>query len=107
MFVSKSLIACCRHVYDQRWWLLEIALLLVKCTYNNNYLSSIVITSLRHCMEGCVGIQLVGLRTKEIKSMKVQWKHRSVEEAIRETEKDMQDNYPLLFSDSSTTLPLL
>jgi len=61
MFVSKSLITCCRHVYDQLWWLLRITLLLVKCTYNNNYHSSIVITSLRHCIEGDVGIQFVGL----------------------------------------------
>jgi len=53
----KSLITCCRHVYDQLWWLLGISLLLVKCTYNNNYQSSIVMTSLRPCMGGCVGIQ--------------------------------------------------
>ncbi|WMV49796.1 hypothetical protein MTR67_043181 [Solanum verrucosum] len=34
------------------------------------------------------------LRTKEIKSVKVQWKHRLVEEATWETEKDMRDKYP-------------
>ncbi|KAK4733868.1 hypothetical protein R3W88_008129 [Solanum pinnatisectum] len=34
------------------------------------------------------------LRTKEIKSMKVQWKHCPVEEATWETEKDMRDKYP-------------
>lgn len=37
------------------------------------------------------------LRTKEIKSLKVQWKHRLVEEATSETEKDMRDKYPQLF----------
>ncbi|WMV54571.1 hypothetical protein MTR67_047956 [Solanum verrucosum] len=34
------------------------------------------------------------LRTKEIKSVKVQWKHRPVEEATWETEKDIRDKYP-------------
>ncbi|XP_049372889.1 uncharacterized protein LOC125837867 [Solanum verrucosum] len=34
------------------------------------------------------------LRTKEIKSVKVQWKYRPVEEATCETEKDMRDKYP-------------
>ncbi|WMV30787.1 hypothetical protein MTR67_024172 [Solanum verrucosum] len=34
------------------------------------------------------------LRAKEIKSVKVQWKHRPVEEATWETEKDMRDKYP-------------
>ncbi|WMV32693.1 hypothetical protein MTR67_026078 [Solanum verrucosum] len=43
------------------------------------------------------------LSTKEIKSMKVQWKHRPVEEASWETEKDMQDKYPQLYVDSGTT----
>ncbi|WMV09587.1 hypothetical protein MTR67_002972 [Solanum verrucosum] len=47
------------------------------------------------------------LRTKEIKSVKVQWKQRPVEEATRETEKDMRDKYPQLFDDSGTTLPSL
>lgn len=37
------------------------------------------------------------LRTKEIKSLKVQWKHRLVEEATSETEKDMRDKYLQLF----------
>ncbi|WMV46816.1 hypothetical protein MTR67_040201 [Solanum verrucosum] len=32
------------------------------------------------------------LRTKEIKSVKVQWKHRPVEEATWEIERDMRDN---------------
>ncbi|WMV50277.1 hypothetical protein MTR67_043662 [Solanum verrucosum] len=47
------------------------------------------------------------LRTKEIKSVKVQWKHRPIEKATCETKKDKQDKYPQLFNDSSTTLPLL
>lgn len=34
------------------------------------------------------------LSTKEIMSMKVQWKHRPVEEATLEIEQDMQDKYP-------------
>ncbi|XP_015169420.1 uncharacterized protein [Solanum tuberosum] len=40
------------------------------------------------------------LRTKEIKFVKVQWKHFPVEEATWEVEKDMQDKYPQLFADS-------
>ncbi|WMV19919.1 hypothetical protein MTR67_013304 [Solanum verrucosum] len=39
------------------------------------------------------------LRTKEIKSVKVQWKHHPVEEATWEIEKDMQNKYPQLFID--------
>ncbi|WMV46846.1 hypothetical protein MTR67_040231 [Solanum verrucosum] len=46
------------------------------------------------------------LRNKDIKSIKVQWKYRPVEEASWETEKDMRDKYPQLFVDSATT-PLL
>ncbi|WMV41339.1 hypothetical protein MTR67_034724 [Solanum verrucosum] len=42
------------------------------------------------------------LKTKEIKSVKVQWKHRSIEEATWETERDMRDKYPQLFVDSGT-----
>ena len=37
------------------------------------------------------------LRTKEIKSVKVQWKHRPVEEATWEAEEDMKKRYPYLF----------
>ncbi|WMV29192.1 hypothetical protein MTR67_022577 [Solanum verrucosum] len=44
------------------------------------------------------------LRNKEIKSVKVQWKHRLVEEVNWETEKDMRDKYPQLFDDTDTTL---
>ncbi|KAH0773664.1 hypothetical protein KY290_010801 [Solanum tuberosum] len=33
------------------------------------------------------------LRTKEIRSVKVQWKHRPIEEATWETEKDMRDKF--------------
>ncbi|WMV41537.1 hypothetical protein MTR67_034922 [Solanum verrucosum] len=40
------------------------------------------------------------LRTKEIKSVKVEWKHRLVEEPAWEIEKDMRDKYPQLFIDS-------
>ncbi|WMV45574.1 hypothetical protein MTR67_038959 [Solanum verrucosum] len=47
------------------------------------------------------------LRTKEIMSVKVQWKHHPVEEATWETGKDMRDKYPQLFDDSGTTLTLL
>ncbi|WMV37927.1 hypothetical protein MTR67_031312 [Solanum verrucosum] len=43
------------------------------------------------------------LRTKDIKSVKVQWKHRPVEESTLEIERDMQDKYPQLFADSCTT----
>ncbi|XP_027768542.1 uncharacterized protein LOC114074766 [Solanum pennellii] len=41
--------------------------------------------------------QVRKLRTKEIASVKVQWKHRSVEEATWETESDMRARYPQLF----------
>ncbi|XP_025883841.2 adenylate isopentenyltransferase 5, chloroplastic-like [Solanum lycopersicum] len=37
------------------------------------------------------------LRTKEIASVKVQWKYRSVEEATWETESDMSARYPHIF----------
>ena len=43
------------------------------------------------------------LRKKEIKSMKVQWKHNPVKEATFETKKDMRDTYPQLFVESGTT----
>ncbi|WMV09842.1 hypothetical protein MTR67_003227 [Solanum verrucosum] len=43
------------------------------------------------------------LRTKDIKSLKVQWKHRPVEKAAWETDKDMRDKYPQLFVDSGMT----
>ena len=33
------------------------------------------------------------LRTKEIKSVKVKWKHRPVEKATWKTEKDIRDKY--------------
>ncbi|XP_069151889.1 uncharacterized protein [Solanum lycopersicum] len=41
--------------------------------------------------------QVRKLRTKEIASMKVQWKHRSVGEATWETQSDMRAKYPQLF----------
>ncbi|WMV37243.1 hypothetical protein MTR67_030628 [Solanum verrucosum] len=37
------------------------------------------------------------LRTKEIKSVQLQWKYRPLEEATWETERDMRDKYPQLF----------
>nr|XP_025887758.1 uncharacterized protein LOC104648458 isoform X3 [Solanum lycopersicum]XP_025887759.1 uncharacterized protein LOC104648458 isoform X3 [Solanum lycopersicum] len=44
--------------------------------------------------------QVRKLRTKEIASVKVQWKHRSVREATWETESDMRARYPQLFEAS-------
>ena len=41
--------------------------------------------------------QIRKLRTKEIASVKVQWKHRTVEEATWEIESDMRARYPQLF----------
>ncbi|XP_069144461.1 uncharacterized protein [Solanum lycopersicum] len=46
--------------------------------------------------------QLRKLRTKEIASVKVQWKHRSVGEATWETEPDMRARYPQLFEASDS-----
>ena len=43
------------------------------------------------------------LRSREIASIKVQWKNRPVEEAPWEKEADMQERYPHLFTDSGTT----
>ena len=42
------------------------------------------------------------LRSREIASIKVQWKNRPVEEATWEKEADMQERYPRLFTDSGT-----
>ena len=42
------------------------------------------------------------LRTREIASIKVQWKNRPVEEATWEKEADMQERYQHLFKDSGT-----
>ena len=53
-----------------------------------------------------LGRDIQKLRNKEIKFLKVQWKHRPVEKATWETEKDMRDKYPQLIVDSGTT-PLL
>ena len=44
--------------------------------------------------------QIRELRTKELVSVKVQWKHRSVREATWETESDMRARYPQLFEAS-------
>ena len=45
-------------------------------------------------------MQIRKLRSKEIASVKVQWKHRPVEEATLETEADMRSKYPHLFERS-------
>ena len=42
------------------------------------------------------------LRSKEIASIKVQWKNGPVEESTWESEADMQARYPYLFTDTST-----
>ncbi|TMW80273.1 hypothetical protein EJD97_022057 [Solanum chilense] len=42
------------------------------------------------------------LRSREIASIKVQWKNRPVEESTWEKEADMQERYPHLFEDLGT-----
>ena len=42
------------------------------------------------------------LRSREIASIKVQWKNRPIEESTWEKEADMQERYPHLFTDSGT-----
>ena len=42
------------------------------------------------------------LRSRDIASVKVQWKNRSVEESTWEKEADMQEKYPHLFTGSGT-----
>ena len=42
------------------------------------------------------------LRSREIASIKVQWKNRPVEESTWEKEADMQERYPHLFTNSGT-----
>ncbi|XP_069151868.1 uncharacterized protein [Solanum lycopersicum] len=42
------------------------------------------------------------LRSKEIAAIKVQWKNRHVEESTWESETDMHERYPHVFTDSST-----
>ena len=41
-------------------------------------------------------------RSREIASIKVQWKNRPVEESTWEKEADMQERYPHIFTDSGT-----
>ncbi|XP_069145876.1 uncharacterized protein [Solanum lycopersicum] len=48
--------------------------------------------------------QIRKLRTTELVSVKVQWKHRSVREATSETESDMRARYPQLFEASGNYL---
>ena len=42
------------------------------------------------------------LRSREIASIKVQWKNRPVEESTLEKDADMRERYPHLFTDSGT-----
>ena len=42
------------------------------------------------------------LRSREIASIKVQWKNRPVEKSTWKKEADMQEKYPHLFTDSGT-----
>ena len=42
------------------------------------------------------------LRSREIASVKVQWKNRPVEESTWESKVDMHERYPHLFTDSGT-----
>ena len=42
------------------------------------------------------------MRSREITSIKVQWKNRPVEESTWENEADMQERYPHLFTSSGT-----
>ncbi|XP_069143365.1 uncharacterized protein [Solanum lycopersicum] len=44
--------------------------------------------------------QIRKIRYKEVASVKVQWKHRPVEEATLETKSDMRSKYPHLFEHS-------
>ena len=46
------------------------------------------------------------LRSKEIASIKVQWKDRPVEESTWESDVDMKERYPRLFTNSGTLLVL-
>ena len=47
-------------------------------------------------------IEVRKLRSREIASIKVQWKNRPIEESTWEKKADMQEKYPHLFTDSST-----
>ena len=49
-----------------------------------------------------LGREVHKLRSREIASIKVQWKNRPVEESTWEKEADMQKRYPHLFTDSGT-----
>ena len=42
------------------------------------------------------------LRSREIASIRAQWKNRPVEESTLEKEADMRERYPHLFTDSGT-----
>ena len=47
-------------------------------------------------------IEIRKLRSREIASIKVQWKNRPVEESTWEKEADMQERYPHLFTELGT-----
>ena len=47
--------------------------------------------------------QVRRLRSKDIPSVKVQWRHRSVDEATWELESDMRARYPNLFEAPGTS----
>ena len=47
--------------------------------------------------------EICKLRSREIASIKVQWKNRPVEEATWEKEVDMREKYLHLFTDSGTS----
>ena len=49
-----------------------------------------------------LGREVRKLRSREIASIKVQWKNRPVEEATWEKDADMQERYPHLFKDLGT-----
>ncbi|XP_059289579.1 uncharacterized protein LOC132043108 [Lycium ferocissimum] len=49
---------------------------------------------------GILDSEVQKLRSKEIASVKVQWKHHVVEEPTWETESDMRSRYPQLFTQS-------
>ena len=50
-----------------------------------------------------LGREVRKFRSREIASIKVQWRNRPVEEATWEKEADMQERYPHLFTDSCTS----
>ena len=76
---------------------------------DGNYIirwDSVLLDENLSCEEEPVAIidrEIRTLRSREIASIKVQWKNRPVEEATWEKEDDMQERYPHLFTDSGTS----